>query len=251
MIRTFVENNSPYPLQKNTDVVFFDDGNRWVGDLSRPLRMFDFGEHYPRELIDRCPIFRALSPTLKLELLMRAPKPWDRKDLLDTALEDYEKSESRGISPLTAMGLLCPSSWYVWHTKALAPQCVSPAPVRFFDEKEQRFVARQTLAWHVIIWALKMYGRFSWADLQDLHPALEKKKALRQTILRMVEQPLNGYYTLGNFAFEFQAIGPRVCDHIAVSVLHDNVNWLALYQNEPIACRKRILLFSVWELSIL
>ena len=137
-----------------------------------------------------CPIYKRLSPHARHELILRAPKGFLRYrsfrwGLLQSALDAYEASELRGVSPVTAMGLLCPEPRNEIHSNGISPILVIP----------ETNASPRSLEWPVVVWAIKRYCNVSWTDVCSLASDMNRRPtSLRQTIRRNVEEPLAAFY---------------------------------------------------------
>ena len=192
IVRTLGHGQHP---NRSLDISVFEDITVWQLDLDKPGEVLKAQPAYPATNYERCPLYRKLRSGQRARLLLRAPKPAHPPDLLDGVLKYYGGHNRRGISPFTAMAVLCPASFCVWKRRDPSPCWVEPQPLHFYGMREQRFVCRRTEPWHVLVWALKKYAPLSWSDIRSLHQKVNRPAtSLRATIRRMVEEPLAGYY---------------------------------------------------------
>ena len=168
-------------------------------DLKSPSDLQLISWRHPEASSKGCPIYKALTPSARRELILRGPKSFLRYrsyqwGLFQTSLDEYARYQPGGVSPFTAMALLFPEPRYEGRAGELSPLLVVPAPLALVDTRG-RPLRRRTDEWHIIVWALKRYGLVSWTDVTRLGTDVKRRgTSLRQTIRRNVEEPLAAFY---------------------------------------------------------
>jgi hypothetical protein len=127
----------------------------------------------PERVFSRCPIYRRLTAAQRRELVLRGPKgvvnfrsyAWS---LMYQGIEAYVKFEPGGVSPVTALALLCPEPRIERRFGALSDAVVIPESIRHPRKSFASSRRRETPFWAVIVWALKRYAAMSWNDVNGL-----------------------------------------------------------------------------------
>jgi hypothetical protein len=154
----------------------------------------------PERVFSRCPIYRRLTAAQRRELVLRGPKgvvnfrsyAWS---LMYQGIEAYVKFEPGGVSPVTALALLCPEPRIERRFGALSDAVVIPESIRHPRKSFASSRRRETPFWAVIVWALKRYAAMSWNDVNGLSNDLKRgSTSFRQTVRLGVEEPLAAFY---------------------------------------------------------
>ena len=183
-------------VEDDDDFILTRSGFILSADFRVAHRLFKKPRQRAESQVSRCPIYRALSDRGRMDLQLRMPASWNPKHalmvaLLDESLNNYEREDLDGVCPSTVMALLVPEPYYIYAKYAVAPRLVIPEAISFGE----RETSRRTDAWHVMLWAAKRYLTISWSQLSSLSPELRRAPAsLRETVRRMVEEPIEGYY---------------------------------------------------------